>query len=111
MSKIIPFQNRVVIKQDGANERSGSLYIPDMAKEKQGKGTVISVGLGKWNNEGTARIPMQAKEGDRVVFNKAVGSSITVNNEEYLVLKEDEIIGSYVEDKQETIIGTQAGMI
>lgn len=71
---------------------AGGLYIPDAAKEKPQKGTVMSVGTGKITEDGK-RQPMEVKVGDIILFDKYSGSKIKMDNEEYLIIKEEDILG------------------
>lgn len=87
VSKIKPFQSRVLIKQDEAAAKTKSgIYIPDTAKEAPKRGTVIAVG------EGTEEEPMKFKVGDVVIFGRYSGASILVEDE-YVILRQGEIIG------------------
>ena len=70
----------------------GGLYIPDSAKEKPQQGEVVAVGNGKRTDEGKA-LPMDVKVGDRILFGKYSGSDIKLNGNEYLIMREDEILG------------------
>jgi chaperonin GroES len=93
-TKIKPLHDRVIIKriEESANKTSGGLYIPDTAKEKPQEGEVIAVGAGKLKEDGT-RQTLDVKEGDRVLFGKYSGSEIKLDGEEYLIMREDEILG------------------
>ena len=70
----------------------GGLYIPDSAKEKPQEGEVIAAGEGKYKEDGT-RQTLDVKAGDRVLFGKYSGSEIKLDNEEFLIMREDEILG------------------
>lgn len=92
MTTIKPLGDRVVVKAEEAEEiTSSGLYIPDSAKEKPQRGTVISVGPGRVEN-GT-KIEMTVKEGDTVLYGKYSGTEITLNSEEYLIMRESDILG------------------
>ena len=71
---------------------AGGLYIPDAAKEKPQKGTVIAVGTGRVTDDGK-RQPMEIKVGDTILFDKYSGSKIKMDNEEYLIIREEDILG------------------
>ena len=88
-----PMGNRVVIRPNEQKEQvsSGGIYIPDTAKEKPQEGTVIAVGPGKLNDDGT-RTPMEVAVGDTVVFSKFAGTEHKEGDVEYLVVREDDIL-------------------
>ncbi|MEK7864390.1 MAG: co-chaperone GroES, partial [Nitrospirota bacterium] len=71
---------------------AGGLYIPDAAKEKPQKGSVMAVGTGRITEDGK-RQPMEVKVGDTILFDKYSGSKIKMENEEYLIIKEEDILG------------------
>ncbi len=88
-----PLRDRVFVKYSGEEERTaGGLYIPDTAKERPQKGTVIAVGPGRVTDDGK-RQPMDVKIGDRILFDKYSGSKIKVDDTEYLIIKEEDILG------------------
>ena len=90
---IKPLEDRIVVKPLEAEQTTASgLVIPDTAKEKPQEGEVIAVGEGKRKDDGT-RIPLDVAAGDRVLFGKYSGSEIKVDGEEYLIMREDEILG------------------
>src|SRR5690625_5432002 len=83
MASIKPLGDRVVVKPEAAEEKTSSgLYIPDTAKEKPQRGTVVAVGPGRVEN-GT-KIDMSVSEGDTVLYGKYAGTEITIENEDYL---------------------------
>jgi len=92
MSELIPIRDNIVVKkiEDEAKTKTG-LVLPDGAVERPTKGEVIAVGDGKLTDDGTV-LPMVVKKGDTVVFPKYTGHPIKVNAEEYLILKEDEVL-------------------
>ncbi len=97
MSKVnfIPDSDRVLIEADAAEERTaGGLIIPDTAKEKPQKGTVVAVGPGKYADLTGNLIPMRKKVGDKVLYGKYAGNEITLNGKEYLIMKQDDIFGN-----------------
>lgn len=90
---IKPLHDRVIVRRIEENETtSGGIIIPDSAKEKPQEGEVIAVGEGKYKEDGT-RQTLDVKEGDRVLFGKYSGSEITLDSEEFLMMREDEILG------------------
>ena len=91
---IKPLHDRVIIRriEDTINQTAGGLYIPDSAKEKPQEGEVIAAGEGKYKEDGT-RQPLDVKAGDRVLFGKYSGSEIKLDGEEFLIMREDEILG------------------
>ena len=93
-TKIKPLHDRVIIRriEDSANQTAGGLFIPDTAKEKPQEGEVIAVGEGKYKEDGT-RQTLDVKEGDRVLFGKYSGSEIKLDGEEFIIMREDEILG------------------
>jgi chaperonin GroES len=92
-TKIKPLHDRVIIRRIEETENMrGGLYIPDSAKEKPQEGEVIAVGEGKYKEDGT-RQSLDVKEGDRILFGKYSGSEIKLDNEEFLIMREDEILG------------------
>jgi chaperonin GroES len=89
---VTPLHDRVLIKRIEEKESiKGGIIIPDTAKEKPQEGEVIAVGAGKTNDEGK-RVPLDVKAGDRVLFGKYSGTEIKVEDEDYLILREDEIL-------------------
>jgi len=94
MATIRPLHDRVILRRISENETktSGGLYIPDSAKEKPQEGEVVAVGKGKLLENGT-RIEPDVKEGDRVLFGKYAGTEVKLDSEEYLIMREDEILG------------------
>ncbi len=92
-TSIRPLYDRVILKRITETEQvRGGIIIPDTAKEKPQEGEVIAVGAGKVREDGT-RTPLDVKAGDRVLFGKYSGSEIKVDGEEYLIMREDEILG------------------
>jgi chaperonin GroES len=88
---VTPLHDRVLVKRIEEKETvKGGIIIPDTAKEKPQEGEVIAVGAGKI--EKGARIPLDVKAGDRVLFGKYSGSEIKIDDQEYLILREEEIL-------------------
>ena len=88
-----PLHDRVLIKRIEEQETvKGGIIIPDTAKEKSQEGEVISVGAGKTLDNG-AVVPLVVKAGDRILFGKYSGTEIKLQDQDYLILREDEIVG------------------
>ena len=93
MASIRPLQDRVIIRRIEEGEQiRGGIIIPDTAKEKPQEGEVIAVGEGKKLDSGE-RVPLDIKAGDRVLFGKYAGTEIKLDGEEYLIMREDDILG------------------
>jgi chaperonin GroES len=91
--KIRPLYDRIVVKRVEQQEQMhGGLYIPDSAKEKPQEGEVVSVGKGKRLENGNL-VPLDVQPGDRILFGKYSGSDIKMDGEEYLIMREDEVLG------------------
>ena len=91
--KIRPLHDRVLVKRIEEGEvRRGGIIIPDTAKEKPQEGKVVAVGDGKILENGK-RVPLDVKAGDRVLFGKYAGSEVKIEDEEYLILREEDILG------------------
>jgi len=90
--KVTPLADRVVVKPvDEAEQMRGGLYIPDTAKEKPSQGEVVAVGPGKVADDGS-RIAMDVSVGDKVLYGKYSGTDVTLDGEEYLILRESDIL-------------------
>ena len=90
--KVRPLYDRVIVRRVAEEEKTkGGIIIPDTAKEKPSEGEVIAVGSGKADDKGTLR-PLQVKKGDRVLFGKYSGSEIKIDENDYVILREDEIL-------------------
>ena len=90
--KIRPLSDRVVVKAlEEAEQMRGGLYIPDTAKEKPQEGEIVAVGPGKLNDNGD-RIPMEVEQGDRVLYGKYSGTEVKVDGDDYLILRESDIL-------------------
>ena len=91
--KIRPLQDRVIVKRIQEEEKTkGGLFIPDTAKEKPQEGKVVAVGKGKANEDGKV-FPLDVKVNDRILFGKYSGSEITMDGEEHLIMREEDILG------------------
>jgi chaperonin GroES len=92
---IRPLHDRIIVKRlDEQEQMRGGIIIPDTAKEKPQQGEVIAAGEGKFRDDGT-RQPLDVKAGDRVLFGKYSGSEVKIDDEEYLIMREDEILGIF----------------
>jgi len=101
-TKLTPLHDRIVIRRvEEAETTRGGIIIPDSAKDKPQEGEVIAVGKGKSNEEGKVH-PLEVKPGDRILFGKYAGQDITVNGEDYLIIREDEVLGVLVDDDPTT---------
>ncbi len=95
--KLKPLNDRVLVKRlEGEDVTKGGIIIPDSAKEKPMKGEVIAVGPGKVGDDGT-RTKVAVDAGDKVLFNKYAGTEMKVDGEEFLVMREDDIL-AIIED-------------
>ncbi len=91
--KIRPLNDRLLVKRLEEEETTaGGIIIPDSAKEKPAEGEVVAVGPGKSNDQGE-RVALQVKEGDRVLFSKYGGTDVKLDGEDYLIMREDDILG------------------
>ena len=91
-ANVTPLHDRVLVRRLEEKETAkGGIIIPDTAKEKPQEGEVIAAGAGKLNDKG-ARIPLDVKAGDRILFGKYTGNDITIDGQEYLILREEEIL-------------------
>jgi len=92
-TNIRPLHDRVIVRRIEEGEQvRGGIIIPDTAKEKPQEGEVIAAGEGKYKDDGT-RQALDVKVGDRVLFGKYSGSEIKIDGDEYLIMREDEILG------------------
>jgi chaperonin GroES len=90
--KIHPLHDRILVERLEEREvRRGGIIVPDTAKEKPQEGKVIAVGTGKPTDDGT-RVPLDVKIGDRVLFGKYSGSEVRLDDQEYLILREDDVL-------------------
>ncbi len=90
---IRPLQDRIIVKRiEEEAKTAGGIFIPDTAKEKPQKGEVVAVGNGKKTDDGKV-IPLDVKAGDKVLFGKYAGTEIKIEGEEYLIMREDDILG------------------
>jgi chaperonin GroES len=88
-----PLQDRIIVKRlEEETMTAGGLYIPDTAKEKPQKGEIIAVGKGKVTEDGKL-IPVDLKVGEKVLFGKYAGTEIKIDGVDYLIMREDDILG------------------
>jgi chaperonin GroES len=91
-TKLIPLGDRLLVERLEAEETtSGGIVLPDAAKEKPIQGKVIEVGEGRRGDDGDP-IPMQVSKGDRILFGKYAGTEVKIDGEEYLIMKEDDVL-------------------
>ena len=90
-SKVRPLHNRLIVERlEEDDKTAGGIIIPDTAKEKPSQGKVISAGPGKRDDKGNL-MPMDVREGDRILFSKYAGSEVTLDGSEYLIIAEDDV--------------------
>jgi chaperonin GroES len=91
-TQVQPLADRIVVKAlEETEQMRGGLYIPDTAKEKPQQGEVVAVGPGRMTDEGK-RVPSELKAGDRVLYGKYSGTEVTVGDEQYLILREADVL-------------------
>ncbi len=92
---LIPLGDRVVLKREEAESTTtGGIVLPDSAQDKPQKGEVVAVGDGHVKNDGT-KVPLTLQEGDRVIFNSYSGEEIKVGDDEFLLLRESDVLATY----------------
>lgn len=90
---IRPLQDRIIVKRINEEDKTaGGIIIPDTAKEKPQEGKVVAVGKGKVNEDGKVQ-KLDLKKGDKVLFGKYAGSEVTMEGTEYLIMREDDVLG------------------
>jgi chaperonin GroES len=88
-----PLHDRILVKRTTEDEKTaGGLYIPDTAKEKPQKGEVVAAGKGRVLEDGKV-LPLEIKVGDRILFSKYAGTELKLNGEEYLMMREEDVLG------------------
>jgi chaperonin GroES len=91
--KVRPLHDRIIVKRiEEGEQKVGGIIIPDSAKEKPQQGKVIAAGNGKTKDDGK-RIALDVKEGDTILFGKYSGQEIKIDGDEYLIMREDEVLG------------------
>jgi chaperonin GroES len=92
-TKFTPLHDRILVRRiEEAGTTRGGLIIPDSAKDKPQEGEVISIGRGKTNDEGKV-FPLAVQQGDRILFGKYAGTEIKIDGENFLIMKEEEVLG------------------
>ena len=90
---IRPLNDRILVKRLESEEKTaGGIIIPDTAKEKPAEGEIVAVGTGKMTDKGE-RVAMDVKAGDRVLFSKYGGTDVKIDGQDYLIMREDDILG------------------
>jgi len=93
MAKFTPLHDRILVRRvEEAETTRGGIIIPDTAKDKPQEGEVISVGKGKVNDEGKV-FPLAVKDGDRILFGKYAGTEIKLDGEDFVIMREEEVLG------------------
>ena len=91
--KLRPLQDRILVQRVQEEEKTkGGIIIPDTAKEKPAEGKVAAVGNGKVGEDGK-RVKLEIKKGDRILFGKYSGTEVTIEGQEYLIMREDDVLG------------------
>jgi chaperonin GroES len=91
--KLRPLQDRILVRRVAEEEKTkGGIIIPDTAKEKPAEGKIVSVGKGKLDENGK-RIAPEVKKGDRILFGKYSGTEVTIEGNEYLIMREEDVLG------------------
>ncbi|RMG41562.1 MAG: co-chaperone GroES [Planctomycetota bacterium] len=95
---LVPLGDRVVVRREEAEETTaGGIVLPDTAKDKPKRGEVVAIGDGHVKNDGT-KVPLTVKVGDKVIFSPYAGEEIKIDDEEYVLLRESDILCTYSED-------------
>ena len=91
--KLRPLQDRILVQRvEEETKTKGGIIIPDTAKEKPAEGKVVAVGNGKLGDDGK-RVALEVKKGDRILFGKYSGTEVKIDGEEYLIMREDDVLG------------------
>src|SRR6266850_614806 len=92
-TKLRPVHDRVLVRRlEEQDDKHGSIIIPDTAKEKPQEGKIVAVGTGRVTEDGK-KLPLAVKEGDRILFGKYSGSEVKLDGQEYLIMKEEDVLG------------------
>ena len=107
MAKFTPLHDRILIRRvEEAETTRGGIIIPDSAKDKPQEGEVISVGKGKINEDGKVR-PLDVKEGDRILFGKYSGTEIKLDGEDFVIMREEEVLGILTTSTKKELAGSR----
>ncbi|KPJ76810.1 MAG: molecular chaperone GroES [Deltaproteobacteria bacterium SG8_13] len=91
--KLRPLQDRILVQRvEEETKTKGGIIIPDTAKEKPAEGKVVAVGNGKLGDDGK-RVALEVKKGDRILFGKYSGTEVKIEGEEYLIMREEDVLG------------------
>ena len=91
--KLRPLQDRILVQRvEEETTTKGGIIIPDTAKEKPAEGKVVAVGNGKLGDDGK-RVALEVKKGDRILFGKYAGTEVKIEGDEYLIMREDDVLG------------------
>ncbi|HIE05602.1 MAG TPA: co-chaperone GroES [bacterium (Candidatus Stahlbacteria)] len=96
--KVKPLHDRILVERIEEEQKKGGIIIPDTAKEKPQQGKIVAVGAGRIDESGK-RIPMDVKKGDIILFGKYAGTEITIKDKEYLILREEDVLGIVQKEK------------
>jgi chaperonin GroES len=106
-TKFTPLHDRILVRRvDEADTTRGGIIIPDSAKDKPQEGEVISTGKGKISEEGKVR-PLDVKEGDRILFGKYSGTEIKIDGEDFIIMREEEVLGVLVGAEKKVTAGSR----
>jgi len=106
-TKFTPLHDRILVRRvEEAETTRGGIILPDTAKEKPQEGEVISAGKGKINEEGKVR-PLDVKEGDRILFGKYSGTEIKLDGEDYIIMREEEVLGIITGATKKETVGSR----
>jgi chaperonin GroES len=104
-TKFTPLHDRILVRRvEEVGTTRGGITIPDSAKDKPQEGEVISVGKGKTNDKGKVS-PLALKDGDRILFGKYSGTEIKIDGEDFLIMKEEEVLGALTGSATKGIVG------
>jgi chaperonin GroES len=107
MAKLTPLHDRILIRRvEEAETTRGGIIIPDTAKDKPQEGEVVAVGKGKVNDEGKV-FPLAVKEGDRILFGKYAGTEIKIDGEDFVIMREEEVLGILTGAAKKETVGSR----
>ncbi len=91
--QVVPLHDRLLVKRLNEDEKTkGGIFIPDTAKEKPAQGEVVAAGSGRRTEDGRV-VALEVKKGDRILFGKYSGTEVKLNDEDYLIMREDDVLG------------------